>query len=160
MLQQTSVARVTNGTRRILLVEDNPADANLSRIVHEETKHCSWLQIIENGEKALRYLRGEGEYSGTCKPDVILLDLTLPITSGLEMISQIRSVPDCELMPIVIISGAENPIELRQAYELGASCVIIKPTQWKEYFEKLDACYKFWCSVVQLPPKTNGYAKN
>jgi chemotaxis family two-component system response regulator Rcp1 len=142
--------------RHILLVEDNPADANLALIVLEQTKSCSWMDVVSSGDDALRYLRGDGDYASKSKPDVILMDMMLPMKSGLEMIQYIRSVPGCEVMPIVIVSGNENPVSLRQAYDLGANCVISKPSRWEEYFEKLEVCYKFWCGVAQLPPPSNG----
>jgi two-component system, chemotaxis family, response regulator Rcp1 len=137
--------------RRILLIEDNPADAKLSKIVHDEVQHCSWLDIVHDGHEAVRHLCGDGEYAGKTRPDVILLDMTLPMKSGLELIAQIRALPGCELIPIVMVSGSENPVTIKQAYELGANCVIQKSSNWDEYFRKLESCYDFWCGVVELP---------
>ncbi len=149
----------TTGVRHILLVEDNPADATLANIVHTETGHCSKLDVVRDGMEALRYLRQEGEFAEKPRPDVILLDMTLPMKSGLEMIGQIRATPGCEVMPIVMVSGTNNPVSLQQAYELGANCVIKKPSNWNEYFDKFETVYKFWCDVVALPEsKQNGNA--
>jgi CheY-like chemotaxis protein len=137
--------------RHILLIEDNEADAMLTRMVHEEVKHCSWLQIVYSGDEALEYLRAEGKFSDRHRPDVILMDMTLPAQSGLELIGEIRALPGCQFLPIVMISGSDNPMELRRAYELGANCVIKKSSSWEEYFRKLESCYEFWCVVVELP---------
>ena len=72
--------------RRILLIEDNPADAHLSKVVHDELKCCSWLHTVQDGTEALDDLRGAGVYSEQGRPDVILMELQLPIKSGLKMI--------------------------------------------------------------------------
>jgi CheY-like chemotaxis protein len=145
----------TNGDnlRHILMVEDNVADAKIASIIHDEVAHCSQLDVVHNGIDALRYLRGEDEFAEKRKPDVILLDMTLPMKSGLEMIGDIRSVSGCKAVPIVIVSGSENPVSLAEAYELGANCVIAKSSNWQEYFDKLETCYKFWCKVAELPSR-------
>lgn len=141
-----------NLTRKhILLIEDNEADATLTRIVHEEVKHCSWLDIVHSGDEALESLRREGKYAYRQPPDVILMDMTLPAQSGLDLIRAIRALPGFQNLPIVIISGTENPHDVRRAYELGANCVVRKPGSWEEYFRKLESCYEFWCVVAELP---------
>jgi CheY-like chemotaxis protein len=137
--------------RHILLVEDNEADATMTRMVHEEVKHCAWLEIVYSGDQALEYLRREGNFADRRRPDVVLMDMTLPAQSGLELIGEIRALPECEFLPIVMISGTENPAELRKAYELGANCVIKKSSSWEEYFHKLESCYEFWCTVAEMP---------
>jgi len=137
--------------RRILVIEDNDADAELMRVVHDQVKHCSWLDIVYHGSEALRYLRGEGEYTEKSRPDVILMDLGLPMRTGLELIADIRALPGCELIPIIIVSGSDNPVTLRQAYQLGANCLIKKSSDWDEHFRKLESCYEFWCGVAELP---------
>jgi|SRR6185437_8838967 len=149
--KQSAVATRATPRRRILLVEDNEADATLTRIVHEEVKHCAWLDTVDSAAEAIQYVRGEGNYSDKARPDVILLDMTLPVKSGLELISEIRAVPGCQYTPIIMISGSDNPVTLREAYELGANCVIKKSSSWKEYFHKLESCYEFWCDVAELP---------
>jgi CheY-like chemotaxis protein len=100
---------------------------------------------------APNYLRGQGEYSEPRRPDLIMMDMILPMKSGLELIEEIRPIPGCELIPIVMISGTANPLTLREAYKLGANCVMRKPGDWGEYFKKLETCYAFWCGVAELP---------
>jgi DNA-binding response OmpR family regulator len=76
--------------RCILLIVDNEADANLTKIVHDEVKQCSWLDIVYDGDEAIRYLREEDT-----RPDLILMDMALPMKSGLEMIGLIRALAGC-----------------------------------------------------------------
>jgi two-component system response regulator len=156
--QTTNSAAATSQAlqRRILLVEDSPGDAALAKIVHDEVKHCSWLDVVYDGKEAIRYLRGEGPYSDKPCPGLVLMDIGLPMKSGVELIADIRALPRCELLPIVIVSGSNNPVTIREAYQMGANCVIQKSTTWAEYFKKLESCYEFWCSVAELPPQTNG----
>ena len=137
--------------RHILLVEDNEADATVTCMVHDEVQHCSWLDVVDTGAKALEYLRREGKYADRPRPDVVLMDMTLPAQSGLELVKEIRALQGCEFMPVVLISGTENPADFRQAYALGANCVIKKSSSWDEYFRKLESCYEFWCTVVEIP---------
>ena len=132
--------------RRILLIEDNEADATLMRLVHEQVRQCSWLDTVHHGPHAIEYLTAERS-----KPDVIIMDVNLPMKSGLEMISEIKALPGCELIPIVMVSGSANPFTLRQAYQLGANCMIRKSSDLEEYCRKLEICYQFWCGVVELP---------
>ncbi|HLH37958.1 MAG TPA: response regulator [Bryobacteraceae bacterium] len=139
--------------RHILLIEDNEADAMITKMVHEEVKHCSWLDVVYSGAEAIRYLRGEGKYAGRQRPDIILMDMTLPAQSGLDLLKEIRSLPGCENLPVAMVSGSDNPRDIRRAYELGANCVIKKGSTWEEYFRKLETCYKFWCVVAELPPE-------
>src|SRR5579863_2295672 len=116
--------------RHILLIEDNEADATLTKLVHEQVRHCSRLDIVNSGLEAIEFLRR----NRLSKTDLVLMDMTLPVKSGLELIADIRGLPGCEFLPIVMVSGSDNPAELRRAYELGANCVIRKSSSWKEYF--------------------------
>lgn len=139
-----------HGRRHILLIEDNAADAMLTEMVHKEVQHCSSLEIVESGEEAIEYLRGAGKYTDRRKPEVILMDMTLSAVSGLDLIGEIRALPGCQYLPIIMFSGTESPADLRRAYRLGANCVIRKSSNWDEYFRKLACCYEFWCAVVEL----------
>ncbi|HUA86892.1 MAG TPA: response regulator [Bryobacteraceae bacterium] len=137
--------------RHVLLIEDNEADAMLTRLVHDEVKHCSWLEVVSSGAEALAYLSSQAKFAGRGRPDFVLMDMSLPAQSGLELIREIRAMPGCQFLPIIMISGSENPAELRHAYELGANCVLKKSSTWEEYFHKLEICYEFWCVVAELP---------
>jgi CheY-like chemotaxis protein len=153
---KTGVSESALGSRRrVLLIEDNAADAQLTKMVHDDMNQCSWLDIVSHGKQAMEYLRGEGMYSEPTRPDIILMDVTLPAKSGIEMIAEIRAVLGCELTPIVIVSGSENPVTVQQAYKMGANCVIKKPATLDEYFQKIGTCYEFWCGVAELPYPTD-----
>ena len=86
-------------------------------------------------------------------PDVIFLDLHLPKKSGLEVLAEIKGSGRLSVTPVVVVSGSENPNEIREAYELHASCYIRKPDDLHEFLRFIKICFEFWGSVVTLPPK-------
>lgn len=132
--------------RHILLIEDNQPDAMLSQMVHDEVKHCSSLHTVEDGDAAVSYL-----HEAKNRPDIIFLDLSLPRKSGLEVLTDLRSVPGCELIPVVVFSATGNPADVRKAYAQGANSVVKKPSDLSEFYRVLESCYEYWCSVVELP---------
>jgi len=148
-------SRSSTPTRRILVIEDDPADANLMRMVHDDKIPWSCLDIVNSGSEAMQYLCGEGKYADAIIPDVILLDMFLPMTSDLELIGDLRALPGCELIPIVMVSGSESPAKLREAYRLGVNCVISKSSRLEEHFRKLTRCFEFWCGIAELPHRAN-----
>lgn len=123
----------------------------LAQMVHDEVKFCSTLAAVGDGDEAIRYLRAEGKHSDRKKPDIIFLDLTLPGKSGLEVLEEMKKVPGCELIPIVVLSASDNPVDIRKAYSLGANCVVRKPSQLAEFFRLIGCSYEFWCTVAKLP---------
>jgi CheY-like chemotaxis protein len=143
-------------TPRMLLIEDNEADATLVKIVHDDKIPWSSLDIVNGGPEAILYLSGEGKYRDAGRPDLILMDMYLPMSSDLELIADITALAGCELIPIVIISGSEDPAKLQQAYRLGANCVIRKSSTFQDYFWKLARCFEFWCRIAELPCETSG----
>jgi chemotaxis family two-component system response regulator Rcp1 len=137
--------------KHVLVIEDNAPDAMLTQMVHDQVRHCSTLAIVQDGNSALRYIRGEGEFAGEPRPDLIMLDLKMPGQTGFELLQKIRKVPGYEVVPVVICSGSDNPAEIRRAYELGANGVVRKPGDLKEFFRVIGTCYEFWCTAAVLP---------
>lgn len=133
------------------MIEDNPPDALLTELVHDEVRHCSTLDVVTNGTDALRYLRQEGEFENRQRPDLLMLDLKMPGESGFDLLITIRRLKGFELIPIVVFSGSYYPADARKAYELGANAVIHKPAELAEFFRVIGACYEFWCTASVLP---------
>jgi CheY-like chemotaxis protein len=132
--------------RHILLIEDSEPDATLTEMIHKDVKYCSSLNTVHDGDAALAYLQ-----SNAAKPDLIFLDLSLPKRSGLEVIAELKQLPACELIPVVILTASPNPDDVREAYRRGASSVIKKSHDLDEYYRVLHCCYQYWCTVVVLP---------
>ncbi len=123
----------------------------MTEMVHDEVQHCSTLDIVMDGDAALRYLKNEGEYADRPRPDLIMLDFKMPGESGFEVLRRIRQTPGFELVPVVLCSGLVSPADVRKAYELGANGVIHKPGDLKEFYRVIGVCYEFWCTAAVLP---------
>ena len=146
----------------ILIVENDPAAARLTKEAFREAGLMEAVRAVPDGDEALAYLRREEKFKDHPHPDVIFLDLHLPKKSGLEVLQEIKNNPRLKVTPVVVVSGSADPKEIRQAYELHASCYIRKPDDLHQFLYFIKVCYEFWGSVVQLPPKpefANGAAR-
>ncbi len=141
----------------VLIVENDPAAARLTQEAFKEAGMSDRIESVQDGEEALAYLRREGKYADR-RPhiDIIFLDLHLPKQSGLQVLAEIKADPKLKLTPVVVVSGSENPREVREAYELHASCYIRKPTDLDEFLHFIKVCYQFWGGIVTLPPGSSG----
>lgn len=137
----------------ILLIENDPATAHLTKEAFKQAGLFEQIVAMPNGDDALAYLRAERQFANRAFPDMIFLDLHLPKKSGLEVLSEIKSNRDFTAVPVVVISGSADPREVRQAYELHASCYVRKPHDLDEFLRFIQVCFTFWGSVAVLPGK-------
>ena len=137
----------------VLIVENDPAAARLTKEAFREAGLSEGVRSVPDGEEALAILRKEGAHANHPHPDVIFLDLHLPKKTGLEVLAEIKRNPALTLIPVVVISGSDDPKEVREAYELHASCYIRKPNDLHYFLRFIRICFDFWGSVVTLPPK-------
>jgi two-component system, chemotaxis family, response regulator Rcp1 len=142
----------------ILLIENDPAAARLTKEAFREAGLTERVRSVPSGDEALAYLRREEQYANHPHPDVIFLDLHLPKKSGLEVLAEIKGNPKLLITPVVVVSGSADPHEIREAYELHASCYVRKPDDLHNFLKFIRICYEFWGGVVTLPPKTDGTA--
>ena len=137
----------------ILLVEDNEGDVGLIEEVFEEAKIRNRLHIAENGEEAILFLHGEGKFSGSPRPDIILLDLNLPKKDGREVLREIKEDHNLKNIPVVILttSGAEK--DIFRAYELRANAYVTKPLDFDQFIKVVESIGNFWLEIVKLPTR-------
>lgn len=135
----------------ILLVEDNPGDSRLTRETLKETKIINKLCVVEDGEKALAYLRRQGPYASAPRPDLILLDLNLPKIGGREVLAAIKSDPKLSAIPVVVLTTSKAEEDIVKSYELHANCYISKPVDLDGFVKVVKSIEDFWFSVVRLP---------
>ncbi|MEW6555555.1 MAG: response regulator [Actinomycetota bacterium] len=135
----------------ILLVEDNPGDVRLTVEALKEGKVRNRLNVVGDGEEALRYLYREGEFSGTTRPDLILLDLNLPKKDGREVLAEIKSDPDLLRIPVVILTTSRSDEDILKSYDLHANCYITKPVDLEQFMSVIKSVECFWLEVVVLP---------
>ena len=137
-------------TMKILLVEDDPGDVELTRQALSKSRLALDLRVVSNGESALDFLRQEGEYSSAERPHLVILDLNLPGLDGQEVLAEIKSDQHLKPIPVVIFSTSSAPEDINNSYKLGANCYLQKPAEWEEAPVIVHCIENFWSNVVQL----------
>lgn len=135
----------------LLMVEDNPDDVELTRESFKEVKMAINLNVAEDGVEALAYLRREGKYAQTTRPDLILLDLNLPKMDGREVLAEIKGDEDLKRIPVVVLTTSEDEKDILKAYDLHANCFITKPVNLDRFIEVVRTIKEFWLTIVKLP---------
>lgn len=136
----------------ILLVEDNPDHAELMLDTLEQFCEGQMLDHVSNGEEALRYL-DEAILGNTPSvlPDLILLDLKMPVMNGRETLSNLKSHNDFKNIPVIIVSTSCSDLEIKECFDLGANSYISKPVSYVEFSSKISAMNHYWNSISELP---------
>lgn len=137
----------------ILLVEDNPGDADLAREALDGSKLTNKLYVVDDGVKAMAFLRREGSYAEMPRPDLVLLDLNLPRKDGREVLSEIKADPELRCIPVVILTTSRAEEDVCRSYNLHANCYITKPIDLHQFLHVVRSIENFWLSIVVLPPK-------
>ncbi len=135
-------------TMKILLVEDDPGDVELTQQALDQSQLSLELRVVSNGESALAFLRQEGEYSSAELPHLVILDLNLPGLHGLEVLEEIRSDKHLLPIPVVIFSTSSAPEDINNSYKLGANCYLQKPTDLEDASAIVQWLENFWTNVV------------
>jgi CheY-like chemotaxis protein len=136
--------------QRILLVEDNPGDAQLVRMAFAEALASARVSVVTDGEAALARLREEGP------PDLLLLDLNLPGLTGHEVLESIRADTALRRLPVVVLSSSDAEADVTRSYELGANSHIAKPGDVDALFALAETLARYWFGAVTLPGGTAG----
>ena len=140
----------------ILLVEDNPGDARLTKEALAEGKVLNHMSVVEDGVFALAYLRKEGQFANTRRPDIILLDLNLPRMDGRELLAIIKVDTDLKCIPVVVLTTSKAEEDIFKSYDLHANCFITKPVDLEQFIKVVRSIEEFWFTVVKLPEKRAG----
>ena len=135
----------------VLLVEDNPADARLTREALVEGKMLNRLHHVKDGIEALQFLRREGPFHDAPTPDVMLLDLKLPRKDGRQVLSEMKQDPELRMIPVVVLTTSEAERDILRSYELHANCYITKPVDLEKFIYIVQTIEAFWLAVVTLP---------
>jgi chemotaxis family two-component system response regulator Rcp1 len=135
----------------ILLVEDNPGDARLTREALATSKIHNNLHHARDGEEAIRFLKREGTFAEAPRPDLILLDLNLPKRDGREVLDDIKKDPQLMHVPVVILTTSQAEEDILRAYRLHANCFISKPVDLEQFIKVVRSIEQFWFTIVKLP---------
>lgn len=131
----------------ILLIEDNPDDAELTRIAFAEAAIDSQLVVVGDGAEALDYLFAQGKYAARDAvdlPSIVLLDLNLPKLDGREVLQALRANPATRGLPVVVLTTSTEPFDVEASYALGVNSYIRKPVDFKKFVEVVKQIGLYW----------------
>jgi CheY-like chemotaxis protein len=139
---------------RILLVEDDPKDVELTLTALEEYKLANEVVVTRDGEEALDYLYRRGSFTtrSTDNPAVLLLDLKLPKVDGLEVLQQIKADAKLKLIPVVVLTSSHEERDMVTSYKLGVNAYVVKPVDFHEFVNAVKELGIFWALVNEPPP--------
>lgn len=137
----------------ILLVEDNPGDVRLTEKAFEEVKLANNLHVTTDGVEAMAFLRGEGEFADTPRPDIVLLDLNLPRKDGTEVLSEVKTDDDLREIPVVVLTSSEAEEDVIETYNNHANAYLTKPVDFEGFTEIVKKIEGFWFTLVKFPPE-------
>jgi CheY-like chemotaxis protein len=136
---------------KILLVEDNPADARLVKEAFKYFKIENKIFVVDDGLEAMKFLKNEEKYMDVPKPDIILLDLNLPRKDGREVLKEIKEDEDLKLIPVVILTTSIAQEDILGTYKNNANCYITKPVDLDQFISVIQSIQDFWLNKVKLP---------
>jgi CheY-like chemotaxis protein len=139
---------------RILIVEDDPNDVELTLTALEEYNLANEVVVTRDGEEALDYLycRGTFKTRSNDNPAVLLLDLKLPKRDGLEVLQQIKSDEKLKMIPVVVLTSSHEEKDVVASYKLGVNAYVVKPVDFHEFVNAVKELGVFWALINESPP--------
>jgi DNA-binding response OmpR family regulator len=139
---------------RILIVEDDPNDVELTMTALSEYNLANEVVITRDGQQALDYLYCRGEFTGRPddNPAVMLLDLKLPKVDGLEVLQRVKSDERLKMIPVVVLTSSHEEKDMMRSYRLGVNAYVVKPVDFHEFVNAVRELGAFWAIVNQPPP--------
>jgi len=139
---------------RILIVEDDPKDVELTLTALEEYNLVNEVVVTRDGEEALDYLycRGNFKMRTSDNPAVLLLDLKLPKVDGLEVLQQIKSNEKLKMIPVVVLTSSREERDMVASYKLGVNAYVVKPVDFHEFVNAIKELGIFWAVINEPPP--------
>ena len=135
----------------ILLIEDNPGDIALTREALRRSKINNALNVVNDGEEAMAFLKHKPGYEDSPTPHLVLLDLNLPGIDGRELLAQVKADPELRRIPVVVMTSSQADEDIVLSYDSHANCYITKPLNMDSFKKVVEAIDEFWFSVVRLP---------
>jgi CheY-like chemotaxis protein len=139
----------------VLLVDDNPADSDLTSEVLAQSQLQFHVSTVSDGVEAISFLRRQGKYAEMPHPDLIVLDLNLPGKDGRSVLEEVKSDAKLSKIPVVIFTTSEATSDIEHSYRLGANCYLRKPGNLREFVAVVQSMANFWLGSATLPQKEN-----
>jgi len=140
-------------SKDILLVEDTPGDVRLAHEAIRDAKVRANLHVVGDGVEAMAFLRRQGKYADAARPNLIMLDLTMPKKNGFEVLTEIKADAGLKKIPVIIFSVSKSEGDIRRAYDLQANCYVVKPADLNGLIVVIKAIDDFWLTAATLPEK-------
>jgi CheY-like chemotaxis protein len=135
----------------VLLVEDDPGDVLMTREAFADYKLRNNLAVVSDGVEAIAYLRGERQYAGLPRPDLILLDLNLPRRDGREVLAEIKADDALRRIPVVVLTTSEAEEDVLRSYDLHANAYVTKPLDFERFVAVVRHIDDFFITIARLP---------
>lgn len=143
--------------KKILLVEDNPNDVELTIEALDEQSLANRVIVLQDGVKAMDYLLYQGPFSTRDRenPAVILLDIKMPRMDGIEVLQAIKTSQELKAIPVVMLTSSREETDLKRCYDLGVNAYVVKPVNYQDFFDAVKNLGYFWAKLNELP-RTGG----
>ncbi len=138
----------------VVIAEDDDDAIHLLEAALQAIACEHMVRIVRDGQDALEYLKGEGKYADRNAfpfPDVLLIDLKMPLVSGMEVLGWLSKHPECNVLPTIVFSSSSHPSDIKRAYGLGASAYFVKPIAYEQLKGILRSTFEFWGKCVKPP---------
>ncbi|HZM03848.1 MAG TPA: response regulator [Candidatus Saccharimonadales bacterium] len=151
--EATMPAEISNH-KSILLVEDDPRDAELTLSALEEDHLASKVALVSNGAEALDYLYRRGTFKARTggPPILVMLDLKMPLVNGLEVLQVMKGDGQLRTIPVVVLTSSREPVDLSACYQHGANAYVVQPLDFSEFMTAIKQLGVFWTAVNEPPP--------
>ncbi len=147
MIEVTPDARID-----LLLVEDDPGDAMMTREALSNARVLHDLHVVDNGEAAISFLRQESPYADAPRPDLIFLDLNLPRVDGREVLAFVKGDASLRSIPLVVLTTSDSDDDIATSYDLQANAFVTKPVDFSSFLSAVRQVDEFFLTVARLPP--------
>lgn len=139
--------------KKILLVEDNPNDVELTIEALDEQNLASRVITLQDGVKAMDYLLYHGRFTNREREDpaVIFLDIKMPRMDGIEVLQAIKNCQELKTIPVVMLTSSREEADLKRCYDLGVNAYVVKPVNYKDFFDAVKSLGIFWAKLNELP---------
>jgi CheY-like chemotaxis protein len=142
---------VAHHSLEILLVEDNEGDIEMTERAIRDGEPACHLSVVNNGLEAMDFLLKRGDFASQPTPRLILLDLNMPKMDGKRFLEVVKKEPQVKVIPVIMLTSSQSPVDIRECYERHASCYVVKPFDCKEFMHAVRQIVNFWSKQGQLP---------
>ncbi|MCW4016525.1 MAG: response regulator [Candidatus Bathyarchaeota archaeon] len=137
--------------RPILLVDDNPDDVMIAKRAFSKCDIRNKVYVTDDGEKAIQFLRKEGDYKDVPASGLVILDLNMPKVDGFEVLKTIKGDENLKSVPIIVLTSSSRTEDIDLAYKLGANSFIVKPAAFEDFVEAVMEIKRYWLTLSKIP---------